>query len=114
MVSFFIISAGLTPIGGLTHNLLPWPVTDALFLPLIGLTASYLVRHTGRSGNDLAKIAFVLGVMVIFVPMDVILELGGDFGVLIFTATIIGLLVWLRQRIKQPAKANTFTPHCDR
>src|SRR5438445_1829800 len=47
MVSFFIISAGLTPIGGITHNLLPWPFTDALFFPLTGLTAWYLVRHAG-------------------------------------------------------------------
>jgi len=105
MVSFFIISAGLTPIGGLTHNLLPWPVTDALFFPLTGLTAWYLVRHAGRSGNDLVKIAFVLGMMVIFVPMDVILELGGDAGVLIFTATIIGLLFLLRQRAKRAYKS---------
>jgi hypothetical protein len=101
MVSFFIISAGLTPIGGLTHNLLPWPVTDLLFVPLTGLTAWYLARHAGRSGNDLVKIAFALGMMIIFVPMDVILELGGDAGVLIFTATIIGLLFLLRQRAKR-------------
>jgi hypothetical protein len=108
IIGFFIISAGLTPIGSLTHYLLPWPVTDALFFPLTGLTAWYIVRHAGRSGNDLVKIAFVLGMMVIFVPMDVILEFGGDFGVLIFTALIIGLLVWLRQRIKQPAKGKHF------
>jgi len=106
MVSFFIISAGLTPIGGITHNLLPWPVTDALFFPLTGLTAWYLVRHAGRSENDLVKIAFVLGTMVIFVPMDVILELGGDAGVLIFTATIIGLLFLLRQRAKRGYKSS--------
>ena len=114
MIGFFIISAGLTSIGALTSYFLPWPVTDALFLPLAGLTAWYLVRHTGRSGNDLVKIAFTLGVMIIFVPMDIILELGGDFGVLIFTAGIIGLLVWLRQRIKRPVTQNTFTPHCNR
>jgi len=65
MVLFFIVSAGLTPIGGLTHNSLPWPVTDLLFVPLTGLVAWYLVRHAGRSGNDLVKIAFVLGMMVI-------------------------------------------------
>src|SRR6266849_9119200 len=53
MIGFFIISAGLTPIGGLTHNLLPWPVPDLLFVPLAGLTVWYLVKHAGRSKNDL-------------------------------------------------------------
>jgi len=37
--------------------------------------------------------------------MDVILELGGDAGVLIFTATIIGLLFLLRQRAKRAYKS---------
>jgi hypothetical protein len=105
MVGFFVISAGLTPIGTLTHNLLPWPVTDVLFVPLTLLTAWYLVWHAGRSKNDLVKIAFVLGMVIIFVPMDVMLEISGDVGVLIFTAFIIGLLMWLRQRVKQVDKS---------
>jgi len=101
MGGFFLIGTGLTPIGALTGTIIPWPVTDALFLPLTGLTAWYLVRHAGRSNNDLVKIAFVLGMMLVFVPMDVLLEISGDVGVLIYTAAIIGLLIRLRQRIKQ-------------
>jgi hypothetical protein len=101
---FFLIGTGLTPIGALTGTIIPWPVTDALFLPLTGLTAWYLVKHAGRSNNDLVKIAFVLGMMLVFVPMDVLLEIGGDVGVLIYTAAIIGLLIRLRQRTKQAGK----------
>jgi len=102
---FFLIGAGLTPIGTLTGHLISWPATDVLFLLLTGLTAWYLVRHTGRSQNDLVKIAFVLGMMLIFVPMDIILEIGGDIGVLVYTALVIGLLIRLRQRIKQVYKS---------
>ncbi|HYU87640.1 MAG TPA: hypothetical protein VEL52_02965 [Candidatus Bathyarchaeia archaeon] len=50
------------------------------------------------------KIAFVLGMMLIFVPIDIILEIGGDIGVLVHTALVIGLLIWLRERIKQAEK----------
>jgi hypothetical protein len=46
------------------------------------------------------KIAFALGMMFIFVPMDIMLEIGGDVGVLIFTVFVIGLLIWLRQGVK--------------
>jgi hypothetical protein len=105
MGAFFLISAEVTPIGGSTSRLLPWPVTDALFLPLIGLTAWYLVRHAGRSMNDLVKIDFVLGMVLFFVPLDVMLELGGDVGVLVFTAIIIGILIRLHQRVKQAYKS---------
>lgn len=99
MIGFFMIGGGLTPLGGLTERFLPWPVTVSLFLPLAGLTAWYLIRHAGRSENHLVKIAFVLGMMIIFVPMDLMLEIGGDVGVLAYTALIFGLLVWLRQRV---------------
>jgi hypothetical protein len=104
MGGFFLIGTGLTPIGALTGTIIPWPVTDALFLPLTGLTAWYLVKHAGRSNNDLVKIAFVQGMMLVFIPMDVLLEISGDVGVLISTAAIIGLLIRLRQRIKQAEK----------
>ncbi len=101
MAGFFLIGTGLTPIGTFAGILLPWPVIDALFVPLTGLTAWYLVKHAGRSKNDLVKIAFVLGIMLVIVPMDVSLELSGDVGVLVFTALVIGLLIWLRQRVKR-------------
>ena len=100
MIGFFVIGGGLTPLGGLTEQFLPWPVTVTLFVTLAGLTAWYLVRHAGRSENDLAKIAFVLGMIIIFVPMDLMLEIGGDVEVLVYTALIFGLLVWLRQRVR--------------
>jgi hypothetical protein len=104
MGGFFLIGTGLTAMGAFTGSLVPWPVTDALFLPLIGLTAWYLVKHAGRSKNDLVKVAFVLGIMLVFVPMDVLLEISGDVGVLVFTALVIGLLIRLRQRIKRANK----------
>jgi hypothetical protein len=101
MIGFFVAGGGLTPFGGLTVLLFPWPVTVALFVLLAGLTTWYLVGHTGRSENDFVKIAFILGMMLIFIPMDIMLEISGDIGVLAYTALIIGLLLWLRQRIKQ-------------
>ncbi len=101
MGGFFLIGTGLTSIGTLAGILLPWPVVDALFVPLTGLTAWYLVRHAGRSKNDLVKIAFVLGIMLVIVPMDIVLEISGDVGVLVFTALVIGLLIRLRQRVEQ-------------
>jgi hypothetical protein len=85
-------------------RILPWPATAALYIPLAGLTAWYLVRHAGRSGNDLVKIVFVLGMVFVFVPIDVSLELGGDVGVLLFTALIIAILVGLHQRRMHPTK----------
>jgi hypothetical protein len=76
-----------------------------MIFPLAGLTAWYLVRHAGRSENDLVKIDFVLGMTLIFVPIDVLLELSGDFGVLVFTAAVFGLLIWMRQRFKHIEKS---------
>jgi hypothetical protein len=105
MGGFFLISGNLAPGGGFVAHLLSWPVTAVIIFPLAGLTAWYLVRHAGRSENDLVKIDFVLGMMSIFVPIDVILELGGDVGVLVFTATVIGLLIRLRQRFKHVEKS---------
>jgi hypothetical protein len=101
MAAFFLISGGLTPIGGLATRLLPWPATTSLFVPLAGLTAWYLVRHAGRFENDSVKIAFVLGMTLIFVPMDIVLELGGDVGVLLFTAFILAIVIGLRRRAKR-------------
>jgi hypothetical protein len=101
MIGFFLVGGGLTPLGGLTTRFLPWPATVALFLPFAGLTAWYIVKHAGRSENDLVKIAFVVGMMLIFIPMDIMLEISGDFGVLVYTALFIGLLIWLRQRVKR-------------
>jgi hypothetical protein len=100
MIGFFVVGGGLTPIGGLVVRFLPWPANVALFVPLTGLTAWYLVKHAGRSENDIVKIAFVLGMTLIFIPMDIMLEISGDIGVLVYTAVIIGLLIWLRQRAK--------------
>jgi membrane-bound ClpP family serine protease len=73
--------------------------------PLAGLTAWYLVRHAGQSENDLVKINFVLGMTLVFVPIDVLLELGGDIGVLGITAIVIGLLIRLRQRYQHLEKS---------
>ena len=86
MVSFFLIIV----FGPLV---LPWPVTAGLFVLLAALTAAYLVRHAGRGENDLVKVGFVLGTVLVFVPMDVFLEINGDVGVLPYTALILALLV---------------------
>jgi hypothetical protein len=103
MGGFFLIPGNLAPGGGLVSHLLTWPVSVALLIPLAGLTAWYLVRHAGRSENDLVKIAFVLGMMLIFVPLGIMLELSGDIGALPFTALILSLIFWLRQRTKRSA-----------
>jgi hypothetical protein len=44
--------------------------------------------------------------MLVIVPMDIVLELSGDLGVLVFTALVIGLLIRLRQRAKQTRKVS--------
>jgi hypothetical protein len=105
MGGFFLISGNLAPGGGFVAHLLSWPVTAVMIFPLAGLTAWYLVRHVGRTENDLVKIDFVLGMVSIFVPIDVLLELGGDVGVLVFTATVIGVLIRLRHRFKHVEKS---------
>jgi hypothetical protein len=105
MIGFFLIGGGLTQLGGLTTRFLPWPATVALFVPFTGLAAWYLVKHAGRSENDLVKIAFVLGMMIIFIPIDIMLEISGDIGVLAYTALIMGLLFRLRQGAKQANKS---------
>jgi hypothetical protein len=102
MVGFFVIPGNLSPGGGLVSHVLTWPVTAALLVPLAGLTAWYLVRHAGRSENDLVKIDFVLGMMLIFVPLSIVRELGGDAGALPFTALILAIMIWLRQQRKHP------------
>jgi len=105
MGGFFLISGNLAPGGGFVAHLLSWPVTAVMILPLAGLTVWYLVRHAGQSENGLVKIDFVLGMTLIFVPIDAILELSGDVGVLVFTAAVIGLLLRLRQRFKHVEKS---------
>jgi hypothetical protein len=105
MGGFFLISGNLAPGGGFVAHLLSWPVTAVMIVPLAGLTAWYLVRHAGQSENDLVKIDFVLGRTLVFVPIDITLEFSGDFGVLVFTAIVIGLLIRLRQRYQHVEKS---------
>ena len=47
------------------------------------------------------KVDFLLGIVLVFVPIDIILELSGDVGVLLFTGLMFGILIWLRQRSKR-------------
>ncbi len=79
-------------------HFLPWPATAALYAPLAGLSAWYLVKHAGRLGNDRAKIAFALGMTLVFVPIDIGGELSGNVGVLVFTALTLVILIGLRRR----------------
>ena len=80
---------------------LQWPVVAGLFVPLAVLTGTCLVRHAGRTRNELVKVDFVLGMMVVFIPMDIVLELEGDIGVLVYTGLVFGLLIFLRRRWKR-------------
>jgi hypothetical protein len=84
--------------------LLPWPVTAGLYVPLAALTSWYLARHAGGAGNDGAKLGFVLGMLLVFVPMDVVLEMQGDTGVLLYTALVIALpiIIWRHRRGAAP------------
>jgi len=98
LLSFFLIFV-------LGAHFLPWPATAALYIPLVALTAAYLVRHAGRSGNEIVKVAFVLGMVLVFVPLDVINELSGDAGVLVYTGLILVLVMGVRRpilRVVQP------------
>ncbi len=79
-------------------HFLPWPATAALYAPLAGLLAWYLAKHAGRLENDRAKMAFALGMTLVFVPIDIGGELSGNVGVLVFTALTFVILIGLRQR----------------
>lgn len=91
MTGFFLIV--------LFGRLLPWPIQALLFLPLSLFTGKYLVDHSGRAGNSIVKIDFLLGIVLVFVPLDIINELAGDVGVLFYTTFVIALVVWIRRRI---------------
>jgi len=82
-------------------HLLPWPATVALYLPLAALPLTYLVKHAGRAGNEGAKVSFAIGMVLVFVPIDIVNELNGDVGVLAFTAFTISLLFWIRSRLRR-------------
>src|SRR5256712_31677 len=105
MGGFFLTSGNLAPGEGFVAHLLSGPVTGVMIFPLAGLTVWYLVRHAGQSENDVVKIDFVLGMVLVFLPIDVTLEFSGDVGVLVFAATIIRLLIWLHQRFNHVEKS---------
>ncbi len=87
-------------------HFLPWPVAAALFVPLAILTGLYLVRHAGRGGNEVVKVDFVLGMVLVFVPIDILQELKGDTGVLLYTGFVVALLFGIRRRfvrLRHPA-----------
>lgn len=92
MAGFFLIV--------LFGRLLPWPVQAFLFLPLALVTGKYLMDHAGRAGNSIVKIDFLLGIVLVFVPLDIINELAGDVGVLFYTTFVIALVVWVRRQVK--------------
>jgi hypothetical protein len=109
MGGFFLISGALTP-GWVLERFLPWPITAALILPLAGVTAWYLARHAGRFENDIVKVDFVLGMTLVFVPIDTIAELSGDVGVLLFTALVLTMLLLLRSRVKRFQRTHPLFP----
>jgi hypothetical protein len=40
---------------------------------------------------------------LVFVPLDIILELSGEVGILLFTALILAIVIGLRKRRTSPA-----------
>jgi len=105
MGGFFLISGALSS-GWIVERVLPWPVTTALILPLAALTSWYLVSHAGRSENDVVKVDFVLGITLVFVPIDIMGELGGNVGVLLFTGLVLAMLILLRQQARHFLQTN--------
>ncbi len=56
------------------------------------------MKHAGRLENDRPKIAFALGMTLVFIPVDIASELSGNVGVLGFTALALAILIGLRRR----------------
>ena len=110
MGGFFLISGSLNT-EWIVERLLPWPIATVLVLPLAGFTAWYLVKHAGRSENDIVKIDFLLGMSLVFVPLDIVEELGGDTGVLLFTGLVLAMLMLLRRRARRFGKVNPSFAH---
>jgi len=101
-VSFYFLGVGFMGVFFLNFlfgHLLPWPLQAFLFVLLPVLTARYLVNHAGKNGNDIAKICFILGMLSIFILPDISLELGGDVGVIVFTALMLIFALLLRRQI---------------
>jgi len=53
---------------------------------------------------------FVLGMVLVFVPIDVIQEVNGDQGVLVYTGLVLALIVWIRRRIARGAGGKGLVP----
>lgn len=90
---------GFFAIGGLGPQLLPWPATAALFVPLAVSVAWYLKKHAGAE-ESLPKIDFVIGAVSAFVPLDVLLEVTKDPGVLVYTAGVMAVLLLVRRKVR--------------
>jgi hypothetical protein len=90
--------AGFFLLSNLGPHLLPAAATVVLFLGLGAFCLWLVRRHAGNSQNEVAKVALVLGLVSVLVPMDVLLEIGGDVGVLVVTALTVILLLYLRRK----------------
>lgn len=88
---FFLIFA-------LGPHFLPWPITASLFIILPVPCLLYLLGHIGEKNNERAKIGFAIGVIAIFVPLDILNELKGDIGVIAVPIFVLVLLLYLRQK----------------
>ena len=76
---------------------MPAAATASLFVGLAAACLLLWIRHVGLARNEVAKVDLMLGLMIVIVPMDVVLEIGGDVGVLVLTAFVVGLLLYLRR-----------------
>jgi hypothetical protein len=48
---------------------------------------------------------------LVFVPLDIVEELGGDTGVLLFTGLVLAMLMLLRRRARRFGKVNPSFAH---
>ncbi len=79
-------------------------VVFALYIGLAGLTARFVLAHGGRRGNEAHKLGFAAGLILFFIPFDIILEIQGDLGVVVVPALLL-VLIYRLHRMWRSANA---------
>lgn len=57
------------------------------------------IQECGKIGNDIVKIDFILGMFIVFVPIDITLEIQGDTGVLAFAISMLAFALLIRRKV---------------
>lgn len=84
--------------------LIPFPgLLVALYLCLLAVTGRFILLHSGQGDNEAHKVAFVAGMVLFFVPFDIILEIQGDIGILAPLGAVLFLLLRLRRKWRGPS-----------